>query len=67
MLKHWRIDADQNIDVWWMPDEGQVYYEFKEFKIKFLCDLKVTEDGYLQPVVYDADLDFGYSYLYHEN
>jgi hypothetical protein len=50
-----------------MPDEGMVHYEFKEFKIKLLCELRATELGYLQPIVYDADLDFGYSYLYHEN
>ena len=50
-----------------MPDEGGVYYEFKDFKMSFYSTLKVTEKGYIQPVVYKADLDFGYSYLYHEN
>ena len=67
MLKHWKINAKQNIDVWWMPNEGNVYYEFKDFKLSFYSSLKVTEKGYIRPVIYGADLDFGYSYLHHEN
>ena len=27
----------------------------------------MDENGYLDPVVYDADIQFGESYLYHDN
>ena len=50
-----------------MPNEGPVSWEFKDFAMGASFELKATEEGYLQPVVHDAKLDFGYSYLYHED
>lgn len=40
---------------------------FKDFKIDFETDLVLDEHGYLDPVVYSADIHFGESYLYHDN
>ena len=44
-----------------------VTWEFKDFKFGFLCELKTTSKGYLRPIVYNAQLDFGESYVYHDN
>jgi len=67
MLKFWKIEADQDIAVWWMPNEGPVSWEFKEFAMSMELELKATEEGYIRPIVHNAVLDFGYSYLYHED
>lgn len=67
MLKQWRIDAYQDVGVWFIPTEGKVYYEFKDFVMKIVCNLKATEKGYIRPVVTESTLDFGYSYYYHED
>lgn len=40
---------------------------FKDFKIDFETDLVLDSNGYLDPVVYNADIHFGDSYLYHDN
>lgn len=40
---------------------------FKDFKFDFETDLVLDEHGYLDPVVYSADIHFGESYLYHDN
>ena len=40
---------------------------FKDFKFDFETDLVLDENGYLDPVVYTADINFGESYLYHDN
>jgi hypothetical protein len=50
-----------------MPNEGPISWEFKDFSMSASFELKTTEEGYLRPIVHDARLDFGYSYLYHED
>lgn len=35
--------------------------------MKFVGTLKATEKGYIRPVIEETTLDFGYSYLYHED
>lgn len=50
-----------------MPNEGPIAWEFKGFRIEAEVELKATEKGYIRPIVHDADLDFGDSYLYHED
>lgn len=41
--------------------------EFKNFDVDFNCDIKATEEGFLHPIVYGANLKFGDSYYYHDN
>lgn len=40
---------------------------FEDFDFNFQTDLVLDENGYLDPVVYDCDIKFGNSYLYHDN
>ena len=67
-LKEWKIHAQQSIaNSWAFPDNQKVYLEFKDFDLKFGCDFALTVDGYLKPIVYTAEINFGDSYFYHEN
>jgi len=50
-----------------MPSNSKVELIFKDFDVSFKADLKLDEHGYLDPIVYDAELNFGDSYLYHDN
>ena len=68
MLKEYKISAWQHIDLkLFQLQEGMVTYEFKDFAFSLLCELKTTSKGYIRPIVYSATLDFGESYLYHDN
>ena len=66
-IKHWEIDANQDVNFWFLPDYSNVQLIFKDFKFDFETDLVLDEHGYLDPVVYSADIHFGESYLYHDN
>ena len=66
-VKHWEIDAKQDVNFWFLPDYSNIQLIFKDFKIDFETDLVLDEHGYLDPVVYNADIHFGESYLYHDN
>ena len=50
-----------------LPESSKVRLEFKDFdfdiNVKPLC----TELGYIKPVVYSANINFGESYFYHDN
>ena len=66
-VKHWEIDAAQDVNFWFLPDYSNIQLIFKDFKLDFETDLQLDEHGYLDPIVYSADIHFGESYLYHDN
>jgi hypothetical protein len=66
-IKHWEIDAMQEVNSWILPSKSKVELIFKDFDIDFACDLVLDDKGYLDPIFYDADIKFGESYLYHDN
>jgi hypothetical protein len=66
-VKHWEIDAKQDVNFWFLPDYSNIQLIFKDFKLDFETDLQLDEHGYLDPIVYSADIHFGESYLYHDN
>ena len=66
-IKQWEIDATQVINSYILPSESKVELIFEDFDIDFQTDLVLDENGYIDPVVYDCDIKFGKSYLYHDN
>mmetsp|Transcript_18526 Transcript_18526/g.28449 ORF Transcript_18526/g.28449 Transcript_18526/m.28449 type:complete len:402 (+) Transcript_18526:203-1408(+) len=67
-LKDWTISAHQKIDTLLFPSESDVRFQFKDFNFKMQFDLDFNEDtGYLDFDVYDSEINFGESYLYHDN
>ena len=66
-IKSWEIDANQEVNSWILPSNSKVELIFEDFDIDFTTDLILDENGYLDPVVYDCDIKFGKSYLYHDN
>ena len=66
-IKDWEIDATQTVNTWILPSTSQVQLMIKDFDIDFQCDFFVDENGFLDPVVYDVDINWGESYLYHDN
>jgi len=66
-FKEWKISADQSINTWMLPETSKVTLEFHDFEFDINCQLKCTDMGYLKPVVYSAKINFGESYLYHDN
>jgi hypothetical protein len=50
-----------------LPAESPVRFVIKDFDLKFDTALELGDDGYLDPVVYNAFVKFGETYLYHDN
>lgn len=50
-----------------MPGDSYVQFVIKDFDIDFEFDLEIDDNGYLNPVVYFASIDFGDSYFHHDN
>jgi hypothetical protein len=50
-----------------LPAESPVRFVIKDFELKFDADFVLGEDGYLDPVVNNAFVKFGETYLYHDN
>lgn len=66
-IKHWEINADQNVNFWFLPDASPVQLILKDFKIDAAASFVLNEKGYLDPMVEHIDINFGQSYLYHNN
>ena len=66
-IKEWEIDAYQTVNTWLFPTESDIQLIFKDFDVDFQADLVLDENGYIDPIVYDCDIKFGETYLYHEN
>jgi hypothetical protein len=50
-----------------LPSESRVELIFKDFDVDFKCDLRLDNNGYLDPIVHDVDIKFGDSFLHHDN
>lgn len=66
-LKHWDIKAEQHVNSWIFPHDSDVMLEVEDFDIDFECDFTLDENGYLDPRVSSVDINFGETFLYHEN
>ena len=54
-------------NTWVLPANGAVSLNLKDFDVNFEADLKVNQNGYLDPVIYDIGIDFGKSSVTHDN
>ena len=66
-LKEWKIDALQTSNSWILPESSYVELEFTDFDVNFNTQLDLLESGFLKPVVYQIEINFGSSYFYHDN
>ena len=66
-LKHWQIDADVAFNSWLLPSSSKLEFLIEDLDIDFSCSLKLDEKGFIDPVVYGVDINFGESQIIHEN
>lgn len=52
---------------WWIPNQSKVSAELNHFVVDLNMDLFVQNQGYLRPKIYNARIDWGDSYFYHDN
>ena len=50
-----------------LPQDSLVCLEIKDFDVKYNTDFLVTENGFLKPVIYAMELNWGETRYYHEN
>jgi len=66
-FKYWKIEAHQNVDFAFLPQNSVVVLEFNDFDVKFNCEFERTGAGYLKPVIYAVDMNWGNTRFYHED
>jgi len=66
-IKKWELNADQVVDTWIVEADGPIRLVIQDFDISFNMDMKLDENGYIDPIVYQTKLTFGESFLHHEN
>lgn len=52
---------------WILPHESNVKLEIENLDLDFDTSFIIGSDGYLDPVVYKVDIDFGKTMVYHDN
>jgi hypothetical protein len=50
-----------------LPADSPIKFTLKDFDFGLDADFELGEDGYLDPIVYSADIEFGESALTHDN
>jgi hypothetical protein len=66
-LKYWAISATQDFHHWYYPSKSEIIVYIEDFDVDFGFDLKLDEKGYLDPVVWDVVINYGDSYVWHDN
>jgi len=66
-VKYWEMNADQAVDTWFIPASSPIRLIIRDLDFDFNANLRLDDNGYLDPVIYDCDIKFGDSYLYHDN
>jgi hypothetical protein len=66
-LKDWDISAHQHFNAWIWPSDSEVSIHIKDFDIDFKTSLRLDDNGYLDPVIYNVDINFGSTDVFHSN
>jgi hypothetical protein len=67
ILEHWEINAKQEVNTWLIPANSDIQLVFKNFDIDVKTGLRVNDNGFIDFPIKEVRLNFGDSYLYHEN
>lgn len=67
LVDFWRISAHQIQKHWLLNHESDVALYFWDLVFEFEFGFRVDSMHYLDPIVYNCAIDFGDSFLYHNN
>ena len=65
LIKHWSIEAHEQLTNWFGVDNSEVYIELQDVKFDLVTSLYVGRDGMLTPSVRDLSIDLGDSKVSH--
>jgi len=66
-MKDWYIKAHEHSNSWLFPEDSDITIHVNNFDVKFSAALSLDPNGYIDPIVYDADIKFGNSMVTHNN
>jgi hypothetical protein len=66
-FKYWKIEANQHVDFMLLPQDSVIVAEFHDFDVKFNCEFERIGAGFLKPVIYATELNWGETRFYHED
>ena len=67
-IKNWTISATQVVNTWIIPASSDIQLDILDLDMSFETSLNVDRGtGEIKPVFVALHLDFGGSYLYHDN
>ena len=74
-LRSWKIEADLELDtffnkmrkIWSVTGDGEIVFDLEDLFVQFNTEFGVTEKGFLKPILYATELNWGNSKFYHES
>lgn len=67
VLKEWKINAIQDTNSIWLPENAPIELCFKDFDINFVATVIVNDEGNIKPHFWEIHIKFGDSYFTHDN
>ena len=66
-LKSWKIEFEMSANTWILPADSNVVFDMEDLDMAFNTEFETTEKGYLKPILWATDLQWGHTRLYHES
>lgn len=66
-ISNLKIKAKEHINTWIFPSENDVEINIKGLDVDFKAYLVLDEHGYIDPIVYFSNIDFGETQVKHSN
>lgn len=66
-LKSWKIEFEMLINTWILPADSNVVFDMENLDLAFNTEFETTPQGYLKPVLWATDINWGHTSLYHES
>ena len=66
-ISNLKITAKEHINTWIMPSDNDIEINIVDLDVDFKAYLVLDEHGYIDPIVYYSNIDFGQTVVKHSN
>mmetsp|Transcript_7036 Transcript_7036/g.11835 ORF Transcript_7036/g.11835 Transcript_7036/m.11835 type:complete len:121 (+) Transcript_7036:363-725(+) len=66
-IELWHIKAHLEDNSWILPNESDIVIVIEDLDLNINTDFQLDDHGFLDPVIYNVNIDFGETSVYHEN
>ena len=66
-ITSWRVQAHTSANTLILPKESEMVFDIEDLNFDFNTEFETNEFGYLRPILYATNLQWGETAFYHEN